>query len=603
MRRLLLIAWCFVAVSSCGLSCAVADESAEPTALPSSPSWPELATSNFIDEQIFGRLREHAIVPSALCDDATFFRRLTLITIGQLPTPADVRAFVADSDPQKRGRKIDDLLAHRLRAAVWATRFCEITGNSIETLEEPTELKPKRAQMWHEWLRRRFERNVPYDQLVRGIVIATSHAVGETESWIDREAALVHQARAGFESDYAEREVLDLYWRRVNVEDNYPVEQMAERIASSFLGVRINCARCHDHPFERWTQQDYRQFVSIFSRVRFDMSPELRARVTDRIEARRRQVTEGTQVGRPLPSVREVYLADTATAGSAGDETIPKALGGPELGPVLTAGQQQRRDERVALVDWLCDVQNPFFARNFVNRVWAYYFGRGLVEPLDSISAAEASPYAQLLDLLAADFIQHGYDIQRLERLITNSTSWQRSSEPNDTNRGDRDYFSRAYVRMPPAETFIDMWCDATGIKPDFGGNVPQGIHAVEIAASGLGNNRWDGVLTLFGRSKRTQTCDCETSNSPSIRQTLALMSDENLLADLLAGELGPLLAAGLGTDEIIDELFLRTLSRLPTDAERTAAAEATRQADDRRLAFEGLLWGLVNTQEFFTIH
>jgi hypothetical protein len=581
----------------------VADDSAEPSESPFTP-WTEPASRNFIDEQIFAHLREHAIVPSVLCDDATFLRRLTLTTIGQLPTPADVRAFTADNDPQKRSRKIDELLAHSLHAAVWATRFCDITGNSIETLEEPAELKPKRAQMWYEWLRRRLERNVPYDQLVRGIITATSHAAGETESWIDREATLVLQARAGFESDYAEREVLDLFWRRKNVEDKYPVEQMAERIASSFLGVRINCARCHDHPFERWTQQDYRQFVSIFSRVRFDMSPELRARVTVRIEARRRQVAEGTPVGRPLPSVREVYLADTATAGFAGDGLIPKALGGPELGPVPTAGQlQQLRDERVALADWLCDAQNPFFARNFVNRVWAYYFGRGLVEPLDSISAAEASPHSQLLNQLAGDFVQHGYDIRWLERLILNSTSWQLSSEPNDTNRGDRDYFSRAYVRMPPAETFIDMWCGATGIKPDFGGNVPQDILAVEIAASSLGSNRWDGVLTLFGRSKRTQTCDCETTNSPSIRQTLALMSDENLLADLSAGELGPLLDAGLGTDEIIDELFLRTLSRLPTDRERTAAAEATRQADDRRLAFESILWGLVNTQEFITIH
>lgn len=567
-----------------------------------------LEVVNVIDERVFARLRELELVPSRRSSDAEFLRRVSLSTIGQLPTSADVRAFLADARPDKRARKIDELLAHKLRAALWATRFSELTGNSLQTLEGPDELKPKRAKMWHDWLRKRFAENVPYNVLVRGILTATSRGADDAEQWIDEESALVTAARQSFGAAYADRPTLDLFWRRDDVQNKYPLEELAERVASSFLGVRINCARCHKHPFDRWSQADYRAFAGVFSQVRFDMSAEVRARLADRIEQRRRRAAEGGDARPPLPRVREVYTVALPQASSELSVSAPlaKALGGPVFAPLAddeASRASSARDYRVALMDWLDDPHNPFFAKNIVNRVWAYHFGRGLVEPLDGLSTESAPSHPALVEQLAADFVAHGYDLRWLERLILNSTTWQLSSEPNDINRRDTRHFARAYVRIPPAETVIDMWQGATGTAANFGDTVPDGTRAVELGPTRLGVRRWDSLLDLFGRSTRTQTCDCTPMGNPSIRQTLALMCDANLLADLSAGELKTLLDSGLRGDPLVDELFLRTLSRLPTDDERAATRQAVVTAKDDRQTVEDILWGLVNSQEFITNH
>jgi hypothetical protein len=583
-----------------------ADDSRPQSLPPANPSWPKVA--NFIDENVFGELRELNVVPSPLCSDTEFLRRLSLTTIGQLPTAAEVRIFVADKQPDKRTRKIEELLRHKLHAAVWANRLSEMTGNSIEILEGPDELKPKRAKMWHDWLRRRIETNVPYDKIVRDILTATSRSDSPIDEWIDSETALVLSARQGFDASYADRPTLDLFWRRGAADKAYPVEEIAERVASNFMGVRINCARCHKHPFDHWTQDDYRAFVSIFSEVRFDMSPELRANYADRLEKRRELVLAGKDAGPPLPALREVYLAverHDSTDNDAARMPTPKALGGPILAESVE-NQTHRGtafDARAAFVNWLSEPQNPYFARNIVNRVWAYYFGRGLIEPLDALSATNPPSNPKLLDALVADFIQHKYDLRRLEHLILNSTTWQLSSEPNETNVKDHNHFARAYMRVPPAETVIDMWHDAVGISVEFGEDVPKGIHAVEIGPSGLRDKRWDRLLKLFGRSARTLTCDCEPPQGPSIRQTLALMSDSGLMSDISKGRLKALLETKLSDEEILDELFLSTVSRWPTADERSTAMQTRPAPAERTQFFEDILWGLVNTQEFITNH
>jgi hypothetical protein len=554
-------------------------------------AWPDLAAANLIDLQLLSRFRDEGLVPSPPASDAAFLRRLWLSTIGQLPAPAEVRAFLADKRPDKRAHQIEALLAHPLHAALWATRFGELTGNTLARLEGPDELKPKRAKMWHDWLRRRFAENVPCDQLVRGILAATSRGALDLEAWIDDEAALVLAARQGFDADYAARPQLDLFWRRELVDGAYPAEDLAERVASSFLGVRIGCARCHNHPFDRWKQADYRGFVAVFQGVRFDLSPELRIAVARRIDARRALAAAGQDVPAPLPRVREVFVSAPPPAPEA---SAPRLLGGP----AIAAGT----DPRVALADWLADPANPYFARNLVNRVWAHHFGRGLVEPLDGFSQFNPPAHPELLALLAADFVDHGYDLGRLERLILNSTVWQLSSEPNDTNRAGATAFSRAYVRLPPAETVVDMWRAATGAAADFGPSVPGGIRDVEIGPSRLGSQRWDRLLDLFHRAERTQTCDCGPGRAPSIRQSLALMCDADLLGDLSAGDLPALVAALPDDAQLLEELFLRTLSRLPTADERAVLADVA-TADDRQAAFTDILWALVNTQEFITNH
>jgi len=577
-------------------------------ASPANSTWPDLPVANIVDEHVFNQLRELDISPSPLTGDNEFLRRLTITTIGQLPTAAEVRAFVADNRSDKRTRKVEEMLSHTRHAAVWANRFGEMTGNNIETLEGPDELKPKRVKMWHDWLRRRFEQNMPYDRLARAILTATSRSGSAMDEWIESEEALVRSARDGFESPYAERPELDLFWRREVANKDYPVEEIAERVASNFLGVRINCARCHKHPFDVWTQDDYRSFVAIFSQVRFDMSPELRANFADRLESRRRQVAEGKTVGPPMSRVREVYIAKEShdTNDPARKMLAPKALGGPVF--LASATKQIPAgatpfDARIGLVDWLCQPENPYFARNIVNRVWAYNFGRSLVEPLDAHSNANPSSNPKLLDALVADFIEHKYDIRHLERLIFNSTTWQLSSEPNETNIKDRNHFARGYTRIPSAETVIDMWHDAAGVSANFGESVPAGVRAVDIGPSALVDKRWDRLLKLFGRTSRTLTCDCEPPTGPSIRQTLALMSEPGLISDLSKGRLKPLLETKLTDDEILDELFLSTISRPPTADERAIALQTRPEPAERMRFFEDILWGLMNTKEFVTNH
>jgi hypothetical protein len=608
MRQLLfvggvILAAC-VALGDERLSSSLDDAQQRPTAS-SSQLMPIV---NVIDVCILRDLRAEGISPSVRSSDEEFLRRLTINVTGQLPTSEEVRNFLANQQPDKRSLKIDELLDHPLHAAVWATKFCELTGNSRDALEEPDEIKPKRAKMWHDWFRRRFERNVPYDDVVRGVLTATSREGSGIDDWIDRETELIRAARDGFDARYAERANLDLFWRRGSGQGNYPIEEVAERIASSFMGVRINCARCHQHPFDVWTQNDFIAFANVFGQVRFDMSPELRVALTDRLNRRRSQRSAGEAVGPPPPRLGEVYL--TARPVELRDPVsltpaLAKALGGPVIGrgDEPTASSVRPADYRVELMDWLNEPDNPYFAKNIVNRVWAHHFGRGFVEPLDGFSAANPPSHPELLALLADDLVDHDYDLRRLERMILNSSTWQLSSAPNESNRTDERHFARAYVRMPSPEAFVDMWLAAVGVSGEFGPDVPAGARAVEIAPSQLNDTTWDRLLSLYGRRARTSTCDCEAPPCPSIRQTLSLMSDPFLLQKLGEGRVKRMLAAQLPEEEVIDELFLNTLSRRPTENEKVAALKHLSEAKELAPGYVDLLWSLVNSQEFITNH
>ncbi|MCH8922883.1 MAG: DUF1549 domain-containing protein, partial [Planctomycetes bacterium] len=457
-------------------------------------AWNDPPTANYIDRHVYKKLKQLKFVPAELCTDDEFIRRIYLDVIGLLPSIAEAEKFLGDKSPDKRAKLIDALLERPEFAKFWALKWGDVLRISAKQIGKDAVYK------YNLWLERAFANNMPYDEFASALLLASGSSNVNPPANYYRTASDTNDA--------------------------------IETTAQLFLGARLQCAKCHNHPFERWTQQDYRRFVSIFDQVRFDMSPELRARFSDRLEKRRRRAADGHEVGPPLPRLREVYVADLPRhdrSAPTAATRVPKALGGPVLGPTVQADVSRSsgtRDDRVALMDWFNDPQNPLFARNIVNRVWAHHFGRGLVEPLDGFSAANLPSHTCLLDDLAADFVDHGYNIRRLERLILNSATWQLSSEPNDSNRADRRYFARAYVRMPPAETILDMWRAATGVAVDFGDGVPDGIRAVEIGPSRLGDARWDRFLDLFGRSARTLTCDCAPPISPSIRQTLALMSD-----------------------------------------------------------------------------
>ncbi|HEY1859296.1 MAG TPA: DUF1549 domain-containing protein, partial [Gemmataceae bacterium] len=240
-------------------------------------NYPKIVEENYVDREVFAKLRQLNLAPSELSSDAEFLRRVTIDTVGCVPTPDEVRTFLADQNRDKRAKKIDELLAHPMRAALWATKFSDITGNNIEAMDGPPDLRAKRAKMWHDWFRRRIADNMPYDQIVHGVLCASSRDGKSMEEWIRQEVALSQAALQGFESDYARRPSLDLYWRRTGGEDFFPLDQMAEAASAAFLGVRLECAQCHKHPYDRWTQADYRAFANVFAQVKFDSSTELTA--------------------------------------------------------------------------------------------------------------------------------------------------------------------------------------------------------------------------------------------------------------------------------------------------------------------------------------
>jgi hypothetical protein len=568
-----------------------------PTPVTNDFIYPEITAENFIDRAVFAKLRQLNVVPSDLCNDATFLRRVTIDTIGTLPSPEEVRAFLADRRPDKRIRKIDALLAHPLHAALWATKLSDVTGNNVEVMDGEPTVRARRSKMWHDWFRQRIATNVPYDEIVRGILCATSREGQAVERWIEQEVTLSQQAAKGFDSDYARRPTLDLFWRRTIGDDFFPLDQMAELTAAAFLGVRLECAQCHKHPYDRWTQTDYRAFANVFGQVKVGGSPEVTAATANLLAERRRRPPE--KAGPPIPRLREVYvsnhlprrLPDPRTQ----DELKPRALGGPIL--------DGDGDHREQLFRWLVQPDNPFFAPSFVNRVWAHYFGRGLVEPVDNFSAANPPSNPELLDALAKEFVTSGYNLRRLEWAILSSRTYQLSALPNATNRSDRTNHSHAAVRRMMAEVVVDVLSAALGAAEDLGPDAAPGSHAIEVAPNRVRAPHLARVFRVFGRPARTATCNCERSMEPAVPQTLFLMTDPELLKRIETGRLQKLLAANQSDEDVLEELFLATLSRFPDEAEKRAALEHLQTARDRRTGFVDLTWALINTREFILNH
>jgi hypothetical protein len=558
---------------------------------------PDVPECDAIDREIFAKLRSLGIGPSGPAADVEFLRRVTLDVIGTLPSPQEVRAFLGDSAADKRSKKIDELLAHPMHAALWATRFLDITGCDVGAMEGPDDLRARRAMMWHEWFRKRFADNTPYSEIARGVITATSRDGASADAWVAQEAVRMIAIKNGAPTDYASKPGLDLYWRRFASGDYVTVEPLAERTAAAFLGVRVECAQCHKHPFDRWTQTDYRAFANIFADVQFGFSTEGLAATARLLEERRKSDPNGSLPS--IPRLRETYvsarpsrrLADPAT----GRPLAPKALGGPEL--------SASGDARERLFAWLTETDNPYFARSFVNRVWAVYFGIGLVDPVDGLSVANPPSNARLLDALSTGFVAQGYDIRKLERSILNSRAFQRSSQPCDDNLDDHGNFARAEPRPMIAEVLVDVLNASLGVAGDFGPDAPKGARAIEIATNRVTSPDLARVFRVFGRPARKSVCDCERPGTPALPQTLFLMTDTALLGKLKSGRLKDLVGSDLCDAEQVEELFLATLSRLPDSEETRAALDQLRTRPDRASALGDVLWALINTREFVLNH
>ncbi len=561
----------------------------------------KLPDAQYIDRAVLAKLDALNVEPSEIATDGEFLRRLYIDTIGRLPSPEEARAFFADKDPKKRTRTIDEMLRHPLHAALWATKFSDFTGNNSNNLERPGE---KRSKMWHDWFRQRIAKNVPYDEMVRGVILATSREDKAPAQWIQLARKQDEGALAGFANAYAKRETLDLFWARKNTSR----EQFAEQTAAAFLGVQLQCAQCHKHPYDRWTQADYRAYANIFSQVKNDRSKEARKQI-DAENNRRKKIKDNKK---KLPTLREVFV-DVDRPNLMKHPTTNQPLPPTPLG---AEPLEEKGDYRAAFLEWMTGEDNPFFARAFVNRVWAYYMGVGIVEPVDNFSAANPPSNEALIAALADDFVQHDYDMRHLERQILRSRTYQRSSMPNETNAGDKINFARKYPRKMMAEVVVDALNSALGTSDNFTRDAPKGSSAIEVAGSQIQDGNLAYVFNAFGRPPRTAICDCERSDDPALPQILYLMTDSRIYDKIRNGRLKEQLAKDKRLEKlkqkklsegeigkIIDELFLATLTRFPSPDERQAAVANITKQNGSDAGFVDVLWALINTREFILNH
>jgi len=560
-----------------------------PPGLPDHLPRPKVA--NLIDEEIDRRLDALGLSSALMSSDAEFLRRATLDVLGRLPSPQEVRTFLADCSPSKRALAIDRLLQHPRRSVVWASKMCDVTSCSVDTMEEPASLRPRRAVMWHD--RKRFAENVPYDQIARDVLCATSRGNEPLDDWIEQTSASQQASETTFHSDYANRQGLDLFWRRTRPDGAFPVEDMAELTASALFGLRLHCARCHHHPHDRWSQRDFAGFAQSIARVQFGSSTELRTAMNRQLQRRRLARESGGDPQVELVRVQEVYLAATPRPlvdAAAESSAPPKAPGGP----VLTDD-----DPRDGLADWMTAPENPYFARSFVNRIWAKYFGVGLVEPVDDLSASNPESHPELLTRLSEEFVRSGFDVARIERLILSSNVYQRSSQQSSTGANE----STAPLRALPAETLIDALNTALETVDSFGPEIPPGSSAHEVSVNRVSRRDVDSLFRVLGRGDRRSLCDCDRTTGPSLRRPMYLMSDSRVLDKIREGRLARLLEEGSTNDAIIEEFYLATLSRFPRDDERAALNETLAAATNRRDSLTDLVWALINTREFAVNH
>lgn len=581
------------------------------------PEYPEIATPTKIDELIVAKLRKLGIVPSDLCSDMEFLRRVSLDMTGTLPMPDEIEAFVAETSADKRSKKIDELLSRPTYVARWTTKLCEITGASPRQFQDqapPEEF----ARQWHKWIARRVEANVPYDELAAGIVLGRSRPPGQTyEEFIEEQSGYFREQDPG---DFAARDNMPYYWAK---HTSRTPEERALNFSYAFLGVRIDCAQCHKHPFDRWTKDDFKRFTALFETVGYGVSPdgkktynELIAKLADRGNQAQRERARllRAQRGEIVPW-REVFLApagmrvENGKLVKATEHVVPRVLGGDE------APWSEGEDPRQALVDWLRDKDNPYFARAFINRVWAEYFGAGIIDPPDDMNMANPPSNAPLLDYLAQGFVDQGFDMKWLHREIANSQAYQRSLAANETNGLDERNFSRATVRRLPAEVLFDAIDQATA------NSATLSRATTDLAERAIGpkggaqvgrRGAEDYASKVFGRSPRDANCDCSASNEPNLLQAIYLQNDKEVLAALerkdgWLNEVRSQIKASRGervdVDGLVREAFLRTVSRPPTAAEAQRAALHFEQVADADEALQELLWALLNLREFVTNH
>jgi hypothetical protein len=492
------------------------------------PKTPEL---NFVDTLVYNKLRTVRIIPSEICTDEEFLRRAHIDIIGVLPTVEEYTNFIDDKDAKKRDKLVDELLNRKEFVELWVMKWAELL--QIRTTNQ---ISYKSMLRYYNWLQERIASNMPTDQMVRELL-------GSSGGTFQNAATNYYQN---------ERDTL----------------KTAENVAQVFMGMRIQCTQCHNHPFDRWTMDDYYSFAAFFS-----------------------------QIGRKRgEDPRELIIFN-----SGGGE-VRHIVGNKVMAPKFLGGEVpdvKGKDRRVVMADWLASPKNPYFATNLGNIVWSHFFGKGVIDQVDDVRVSNPPVNKELLDELGRRFTDYNYDFKKLVRDICTSRVYQHSTATNETNAKDSRNFSHAALRRVRAEVLLDAITQVTDTKNKFQG-LPTGARAVQIA----NGNTSTYFLTAFGRAKRETVCSCEVSIEPNLSQALHLLNGDTVNAKMAQGKLVPTrIAEGKTPKQITEEIYIRCLSRKPTDREAAALKEVVDNEENKQQALEDIFWATMNSREFVFNH
>lgn len=504
-------------------------------------AWSNPPVHNEIDKLVFAKLRMLSINPSDLCSDQEFIRRAYLDLCGILPTPDEVKAFLTSKDAAKRSKLIDALLERPEYADFWTLKWADVLRNNRKTVQ------PKGAHVFQAWLRNHVAANTGFDAVVRDLLTASGSTFANPPA---------------------------NYYRIAR-----DPTSLAETTAQLFFGVRMQCAKCHNHPFERWTQDDYYSMAAFFARVK--------------------QKKDTVEPGTGNANFAEVIYTDRAgevTQPRTGKAMPPKVPGVPA--PTIPPGQ----DRRQVLADLTTAPDNPFFAKSIANRIWYHLNGKGIVDPVDDFRDSNPSANDELLDYLGKELAARKFDVKHVIRLIMNSRTYQLSAMANESNKDDTKYFSHAVTKLLTAEQLLDALCTVTEVPEKFAG-LPAGTRAVQLPDGEVNHP----FLKTFGQPARELACECERESDSNLAQALQLINGPTVNDKLRnpGNRLGRLLGKKLSETEVLNELYLATLSRLPAEGEVKAALEHVAKAkpEDKRKAWEDVQWALVNSKEFLFRH
>ena len=506
--------------------------------------WSQPAEHNFIDKHVHAKLKRLKMNPSPRCDDSTFLRRATLDCLGMLPTAEEAKAFVSDTSQDKREAFIEALVKRKEFADFWALKFSDILRNEEKVLDK------RGVELFYQWIHKSISQGKPLDRFVRELIVSR----GST----------YQSAPANFY-----RANRDPFTR-------------AETTARIFLGVRLQCARCHNHPFDVWTQDDYYQWSAWFGRIDYQILQN------DRKDKLDLNSFNGEQI---------IHIL------SEGEVTNPRSNSAapPHFLGAATPEIPDNADRTVILAEWLASPRNKMFVRSQVNWVWYQLLGRGLIEPLDDARATNPPSHPALLDELAKEFVSQKCDLRSLVKTILRSAAYQVASEPNETNREDEANYAHANIRRLSAEQLLDAQSDLIGVRPSFGG-YPAGTRAIHVrGVVRTTKEPGDRFLKLFGKPDRLLACECERSHETTLNQTLLSISAADLQERLEkpGNRLDGWLKAGLSPEAVVDEVYWTALSRPPNEAERAAGVAFLAASPDRFATLQDYVWAIMNAKEF----